>query len=262
MVVSLPFLLESLNMDDTEPCQVLEWDTDFFGRRIAQVSSHRLNAPGVEAVLKWCQSHHIECLYFSADFDDVDTVRLAEDHGFRLVDVRVELRHKISNRLEVSENGLGAPVAVRLCREGDIPVLRAIARMSHFSSRFYFDPGFSKESCHELYDAWIKRSCEGYADAVLVAELNSEPVGYVSCHLGAESSEGRIGLVGVEAKAQGQGVGWQLIASALEWFRQHDAKTVTVVTQARNLASQRLYQRRCFIIRSVRLWYHKWFDLV
>jgi hypothetical protein len=31
------------------------------------------------------------------------------------------------------------------------------------------------------------------------------------------------------------------------------------VTQGRNLAAQRLYQRTGFLIRDLQLWYHKWY---
>jgi len=32
-----------------------------------------------------------------------------------------------------------------------------------------------------------------------------------------------------------------------------------VVTQGRNLAAQRLYQRNGFVTASLQLWYHRWF---
>ena len=35
-----------------------------------------------------------------------------------------------------------------------------------------------------------------------------------------------------------------------------------VVTQGRNIAGQRLYQRCGFLTRSVELWYHKWYPAV
>jgi len=79
-------------MTDTAPCRLLDWDSEFFGRRIAHVVAHRLTADLVDDVLAWSKTHGIECLYCLADADDPATVRLAEEHGFRHVDVRVTLR--------------------------------------------------------------------------------------------------------------------------------------------------------------------------
>jgi hypothetical protein len=38
------------------------------------------------------------------------------------------------------------------------------------------------------------------------------------------------------------------------------ASVLTVATQARNIAAQRLYQRAGFLTSSVRVWYHRWFE--
>jgi ribosomal protein S18 acetylase RimI-like enzyme len=35
---------------------------------------------------------------------------------------------------------------------------------------------------------------------------------------------------------------------------------VSVVTQGRNVAAQRLYQRAGFVTASTQLWYHRWLD--
>ena len=52
---------------------------------------------------------------------------------------------------------------------------------------------------------------------------------------------------------------WDLIAAAMEWFGTEGALEVDVVTQGRNLAAQRLYQRNGFVTRRFELLYHKWF---
>ena len=245
-------------METIEPCQFLEWDTNFFGHRIARVTEHRLNQQRVEAILEWCETHAIECLYFLADSDHAETVRLAEDCGFRLVDIRVTLQCNIKDRRAKLSNSLTQTVHVRHSHQSDIPALQAIARTSYGDTRFYFDPCFSTESCEALYDRWIKRSCEGYADVVLVAQVNNQPVGYVSCHLLSNTPHGRIGLVGVGPQARGCGVGKILVNHSLDWFAEHGVEVVSVVTQGRNIAAQRLYQRCSFLIHSVQLWYHKW----
>jgi len=109
-----------------------------------------------------------------------------------------------------------------------------------------------------LYETWIEKSCKGYADAVLVAELQGWPVGYISCHL-LDQAEGQIGLFGVSADFQGKGLGQKLVNESLRWFAEQGMRQVTVVTQGRNCRAQRLYQRCGFLTRSVQLWYHRWF---
>jgi dTDP-4-amino-4,6-dideoxy-D-galactose acyltransferase len=138
--------------------------------------------------------------------------------------------------------------------------LRSIARISHRDSRFYYDAGFPDSRCDALYEVWIERSSSGWADAVLVADVDGTAAGYVTCHL-APSGEGSIGLLAVAPEFQGRKLGAQLTGAALEYFRVNEKQEVTVVTQGRNLRSQRLYQRSGFITSSVQLWYHKWFGV-
>jgi dTDP-4-amino-4,6-dideoxy-D-galactose acyltransferase len=143
-----------------------------------------------------------------------------------------------------------------------VEALRHLAAASHRDTRFHFDAHFPRPLCDALYAHWIQASCEGYADAVLVAGPEGAPVGYVTCHLDRASGgvpEGRIGLIGVAESARGQGLGPQLVRQALTWFADHGAASVSVVTQGRNVAAQRLYQRCGFLTRDVHLFYHKWY---
>jgi GNAT superfamily N-acetyltransferase len=197
-------------------------------------------------------------LYFLADSDDPETVRVAEDYGFRLVDIRVTLEHKIrSGQGEVSSCASGS-VHLRHSNHADIPILQRIARGSYVDSRFYSDARFPIEKCEALYETWIKKSCEGYADVVLVAELDGQPAGYLSCHLTDDASRGQIGLVGVDPQARKYGLGSSLVRGGLEWFAGRGVEVVSVATQGRNIAGQRLYERCGFLTRGVQLWYHKW----
>lgn len=243
-------------MKNTEPCQILEWDSQFFGRTIGRINEHRLDPHGMAAITQWCQDHAVECLYFLADSDHPDTIRLAENYGFRLVDIRAALQCSIADRQTQLINNQSASVLVRPAVASDIPALQSIARKGHTDSRFYADGCFPRETCADLYALWIKQSCEGYANCVLVADQNGQPVGYCSCHL--QDSQGQLGLVGIDEQAQGQGLGRHLINQALCWFAEQHVEAVNVVTQGRNVAAQRLYQRCGFLIQSVQLWYHKW----
>ncbi len=243
-------------MQSIEPCQILEWDSQFFGRTIGRVNEHRLDPQRMATILKWCKDYAVECLYFLADSDHPDTIRLAGIYGFRLVDIRVALQCRVADCQTQSISSPLDSMRVRPADPSDIPALQAIARKSHTDSRFYADECFSRETCADLYAVWIKRSCEGYADCVLVAEQNGQPVGYCSCHL--HDTQGQIGLVGICEQARGQGLGRHLTQQAVRWFAEQGVAVVNVVTQGRNVTAQRLYQRCGFLVQSVHLWYHKW----
>jgi RimJ/RimL family protein N-acetyltransferase len=146
---------------------------------------------------------------------------------------------------------------VRPHRESDIETLRRIARVSHTDTRFYADPRFPDERCDELYDTWIRRSCEGWADVVLVAEREDAPVGYMTVH--RRNGVGSLGLLGVDPAARGHGIGESLVRGALAWCADAGIPRGTLFTQARNVGSQRLFQRLGFRTAGVDLWLHKWF---
>ncbi len=239
------------------PCILLDWDSEFFGFRIARLPEEALDPKDVDAVDTWCRKNEISCLYFLSRSDDAATLRLAQERGFRLVDVRQTFEREQSSD---TPQGGGAQegLLVRAASSADVTELRAVARTSHRASRFYADPGFPRPLADSLYETWIERSCEGYADRVLVGECDGIVSGYTSCHL--ESSDiGRIGLVGVAPRARGRSLGPMLVHAALTWFRDQGVSRVEVATQASNLAAQRLYQRCGFLTREVQLWFHKWY---
>ncbi len=178
-------------------------------------------------------------------------MKLAEEARFHLVDVRVTLG------LEMEELAPGpGPACVPPFQPADLPGLRAIARVSHRDSRFYYDRNLPDSLCDSLYETWIANSVQGYAQAVLVGGV-SIPACRLH-HLSSQRAPGQIGVFAVAPEAQGRGLGQQLVLSALRWFQQQGVSEVTVVTQGRNVRGQRLYQKCGFSTRAAELWYHYW----
>jgi len=240
---------------DSDPtCTYLDWDSSFFECRLARVNGHRLDEAKLTEVLAWCNTNRIDCLYFLADSNDPQTAALAERNGFLQTDVRLTLERTLAG----SAAAVATADKVRLARREDLSALKAIARTGHRDTRFYFDLHFDRAKCDLLYETWIENSFTGFAQAVLVAEMNAEPVGYLTCSL--RGVESQIGLVGVADKCQGMGLGKQLVESFLAWSVEHGADRATVVTQGRNVSAQRLYQRMGFLTAGLQLWYHRWFN--
>ena len=243
-------------MEAESPCEYLEWDSAFFGCGIARLTQPQLDSRLWGTVAAWCRSRGIDCLYFLCDARDSLSIRTAESHDFRLVDERMTLVHDLL--------GLPADIAgdcagrIRLWIPEDLPALRAIARTSYADSRFYYDGNFSRPRCDALYETWIEKSCHGGCETVFVAELDSQPVGYVTC-LRREPDSGQIGLIAVAPAARGRGLGRGLIQHALGWFAGQGFARATVVTQGRNAGAQRQYVRAGFVLHQTQRWYHRWF---
>lgn len=237
-------------MPEPRSCKILDWDSRFFGRRIARCELRRLTPRTWPKIRKWCAAKRIDCLYFLADPTDLRTRGIVETERFKLADVRLTLSAETRPARRPS-------AGVRAFREEDLPALKKIATGSHRLSRFYQDGGFSKKKCDALYETWIEKSCRGWADVVLVAEYRNRPAGYLTVHR-RSSSLGEIGLVAVAPFAQGQGLGRALVEAGMGWLTERNVKKASVTTQGVNVAAQRLYQSCGFRTEEVSLWYHWW----
>jgi len=234
-------------------CKILDWDSSFFGRRIARLDVRHLTSDTLTKLNDWVVEQQIECVYFLCEAVDSESIALAEQNRFHLTDIRMTLENRSCiHRIDLREN-----LVVSQASFEQIAALKGIARSSHMDSRFYQDPHFQVSRCGDLYETWVEKSCKGYAEMVFTAELGGIVAGYVTCHLDSDLA-GHIGLLAVADIAQGKGVGSSLVLAALNWFKAQQRSLVTVVTQGRNIRAQRFYQRCGFVSRSVGLWYHYW----
>jgi len=248
-----------MNTAEPAPCELLPWDTEFFGCRIARVCGNSLCPETATQIEDWCRTNQIRAVYFLSRADDPVSVRTAEQSGFGLVDVRVAFQRPL-NANEPEIQFQPDNIRIRPVQPDDVPLLQAIARAAHHDTRFFSDTHFSPQRAEDLYAVWVAKEAQGRAQMVLVAAITDDrPAGYVSCHLDAARSEAQIGLVGVAAAARDKGIGGALVRAAIHWCRNQGAGELTVVTQGKNFAAQRLYQRCGFQTRDLKLWYHKWY---
>ncbi|MFA5042569.1 MAG: GNAT family N-acetyltransferase [Kiritimatiellia bacterium] len=243
----------------SEPCLFLQWDTDFFGFRIARAVVPALDNRIVEAIGDWCKRQRIECLYFVARTDDRQTIRQAERNGFRLVEIRLNMERSLRNWNPDTRPRAAEGISIRCARPEDVPICQDIARTSYVDSRYYFDEHFLEEKCRAYYAVWIKKSLEGGAELALVAQKGNDVVGYITGVLDKSKLEAQYELTGVRAAERKAGVGQELFRAGLDWYVRRNVECVWLATQGRNVPAQRMAQRNGFITRSCQLYYHKWF---
>jgi ribosomal protein S18 acetylase RimI-like enzyme len=242
-----------------EPCEMLPWDTEYFGFPIARVTATTLTPPLWREVEQWCAARGVRCLYCFLQ-PDFRSARIVESAGGNLVNVRMNYERREPVRLPAA---VASNNRVREGGDGDMPALERIAATSH-RGRFHHDERFDPAKADELYCIWIRKGRLEIKDHVLVADDAAGVMrGYCACAIKTLPAGDRIGfieIIGVDEAARGQGIGRDLLVAALAYFAANGLSTVRLVTQAENIVAQRLYQRFGFLVTDCELIYHKWFD--
>lgn len=84
-------------------------------------------------------------------------------------------------------------------------------------------------------------------EGCFVAEHNGRVLGYITTRLDHASGKGRIPNLAVDAKAQKQGIGRQLIEHAMNYFRREGMSFVMIETMENNSVGQHLYPACGFV---------------
>ena len=103
---------------------------------------------------------------------------------------------------------------------------------------------------------WIRNSCGGRADAVLIYHENDVPKGFIACNI--KGNKGLIDLIAVSEDARGKGIGKKLVSSSLRWFKDK-VNHVEVNTEAINYPSLKMYQNNGFKVEWVGANLDYWF---
>jgi dTDP-4-amino-4,6-dideoxy-D-galactose acyltransferase len=235
-------------------CELLDWDSEFFGFPIARVRGSVLTDASAASIDAWCEEREIHCLYLLADADDPETARVAGSSGYRQVDVRLTLRHELEPLPH-----RGSDALVRDADGDDIPWLRELAARSHDHSRFFHDPGFDRRRCGELYATWMEAGTRDPDRWVLVAELEGSPVGYQLITPGEDGGTTQMNLLAVDEAHRGRRLGRTLLAEGLRRAHSHGSTAVETATQERNEASLQAHLALGFTGTRRQVWHHKWF---
>jgi dTDP-4-amino-4,6-dideoxy-D-galactose acyltransferase len=249
----MPFVHSGMSPSAPDTWERLPWDSAFFGIEIARFTETRATADDLASAIRRAGQRSIQCLYFLADADDPESVRAAEENGFRLVDVRVTLDRSVPADAAAAH----ADDGIRPATPTDVPRLISIARVSHRNTRFHRDVRFDAQRADELYAVWIERAVSGaLAHAVWVVDAGAGPLGYLAAS--RDGTRSSISLVAIDSSHRGLGYGERLMRTALGWSGAQGLNRMTAVTQGHDAAAVRFYERSGFTVQQVQFWYHFW----
>jgi ribosomal protein S18 acetylase RimI-like enzyme len=238
--------------DTAGPYRLLEWDSGFFGLRIARYSAPAMDEGQARAVRESCRRDGIDCMYFLAGPHDVASLESARALSMRHTGIRLVFRLSPLAPCPADEASRTRPA-----REDDLPALERLASALHSTSRFFLDPGFDRAKAGELYSIWLEKSFQDPECMLLSAGGPGHPTGYCLARMTSDGTS-TLELLGVEPELKGTGLGRALMLSGLGWLRSKGAGEARLVTQGGGPGLVSFYEKAGFTVESVKLWFHYW----
>lgn len=228
----------------------LEWDSNFFGIKTAQLySDSDLDNTEFRLILDQLRKESYKLLYLFFKTEQFSKEKEFLALGGYYVGSRVTLETTNLNNGERDE----AIISVK--EDFKSEKLERISIQSGEYSRFNLDRKIPEKKFEELYRIWIEKSVSRQlADEVLV--YTSDLLGMITLKQKEDSAE--IGLLGVDREARGKGIGQKLIQAAKNFTTERALNSLKVVTQGENQPAMNLYQKCGFNVIETYYTYHFW----
>lgn len=231
----------------------LDWDTSFFGYRVASVSCENINKTDMQEVMDKLISGNFRLAYVFVNHDDHNSNLLLKDHSAILADEKVTFHMDVQERLFNGSVEFIEPYNLNYTSDK----LLSLALQSGEYSRFRIDPNFRNDEFLKLYTEWINRSVsKEIADEILVYNDNNSLQGFITLKI--VNNIGSIGLIAVDELSRGRSVGKKLVSAATSYFKSKNVTDVEVVTQLANKSACSFYLSCGFKIKHIINIYHIW----
>lgn len=242
--------------DSKKLFKTLRWDSKFFGYKVAQIQVSHLTSNNLRKLLSKLSSSSFKLVYWSVDpKDSISNTAAKTNRGF-LADKKVTYLKDLSNypKQNLNYQKLRSHLHRPLNK-----YLLSLALQAGFYSRFTRDKNFRHNEFTRLYTKWIERSIKGdiSTDVIIYLEKNIER-GLVTLEL--KSDHGIIGLIAVDKKSRGKGIGKKLVNAALSRFKDLGIKVVEATTQKANISACKFYEKLGFVEKDVQNVYHFWLN--
>ncbi len=233
----------------------LEWDTNFFGFKVAKINHNILNFNDLTSILDFLKKDNCRLIYWSVNPDNLESNNAAINNNGILIDEKIT--YEISLKNLNLQNNVFHPNISEYIYSSPNQELIDLAIQSGEYSRFKLDKKFLPNNFKNLYKIWIENSVSReIAELVLVYKINESISGMIT--LKSVNNTGLIGLMGVDKQFRGQKIGYELITAAKIYFFNKNYNYLYVVTQKKNLKSCKFYEYCGFKKIKSENFYHFW----
>lgn len=226
------------------------FNSEIFQMDMGNVLLEEGEVPGAEEIRRLEQQAKdagFSHLTFKVPSTDKKTLNAVLSEGFALADTLIEY---VFDMKKATLPPMQHKCTLHDCREEELEALKEIAGKSFVIDRFHSDEHLDNERCDLYYERWIDNSYHGFAEKVIVAEYNGEPVGFTTGKTYEDDEYGHLVLSAVSDKYRGIGVYTSMIHEGISWMQKEhgDLKGVIVGTQLDNLAVQKAWIKLGFTV--------------
>ncbi len=233
--------------------EVLPWDTEFFGFKVARMNAiipladptyqvlPDLGA-AVDDLIGLCENRGVQYLFAPVDARDAAVARALTGRGFELIESRSYCHRELVDFDPIDRYD------VRLATENDIEALSSVAEgVVNPYDRFHADPILAGEPADRIMREWVRASiCDGFADGTMVPNV-AKPGAFLTIkdHKARWERWGKaIGQAPFGAVHQSFR-GWyiKLISEICVHLRENGAEHFYMVSQATNNAVIRCWEK-------------------
>jgi len=236
-------------MNPIEAFKLLDWDSNFFGFKVATISAPFLNKEEIADVCNTMKKETIHLSYWKTpneitEFPDQLNVNLADIACIYSIVLPLKTV-KIDKHIALYSDDI-------VSNE-----LESIAIQCGVHSRFKTDKRFAKGSYERMYKTWIEKSVNRLlADDIIIYKKEDKIAGIVTVYV--KNNIGFIGLFGIDESMRGIGIGKQLLNAAIAYFIDKKCDRAQVITQNDNKAACSIYEKCGFSIKQKSYCYHIW----
>jgi GNAT superfamily N-acetyltransferase len=236
-----------------------EFDSEALQVNVAKLSLSSLSEEDLRKALNLASKEKYQVVFMNAPAQDSKTVQKFAQRSGHFCASKVTYSILLNKSLV---SALGHMTKAQEIREfeGDTPCCELIelGKLAGEDSRYMNDPNLSYAQFESIYSAWMHNSVTGkVADVVFTAWTGPSISGMVTVKI-RNSEVASIGLLAIDAQHRRLGIGFALVASALNWVLGKGLTTCEIATQETNHNARKLYEKCGGILTSTTTDFHFW----
>ncbi len=223
----------------------LKWDSKFFEFPVYKIDY----TSDFEFERELSLNNDQKVLYYVFSEGISLSANMLEKYNGKLVDEKVVLRKQELKCKKTFLNNIELYEEKTPTHE-----LFQLAKMSGEFSRFKTDKRLPNFTFEKMYNLWIENSCKNENSIVYVCKHEHKIVGFITLDISLNT--GSIGLIAVESRMQGNGIGYELMCKAENHLIGLGINNISVATQKDNENALNFYSRLGYKVENISNIYH------